>query len=121
MSRITCPSFFRITLHHIHRDSYGQNIPIRYRQPPKKLLLGIILQGKKGDFWASEVQKYQEVQKSAFPSCGIIYLSFLLFFSCLPKREQNDKMVIMDDEVYLPSSSVPPLENKGRKEQRIDR
>ena len=64
MSRITCSSFLRIASHHIHIDSYDQNILIRDRQPPKKLLLGIPPQGKIENSWTSEVRKYQDVQRN---------------------------------------------------------
>ena len=76
--------------------------------------------GKKADFWASEVRKSPKKSRSPlFPPCDVIYLSFLLCFSCSPRRKRNDKTVIMDDEVYLLSSSLPLLENKRRKDRQI--
>ena len=120
MSRITCSSFFRIASHRIHIDSYGQSIPIRDRQSRRNCCSASSSRGKKADFWASEVRKSPKKSRSPlFPPCGIIYLSFLLCFSCSPERERNDKTVIMDDEVYLLPSSVPLLENKRRKDRQI--
>ena len=93
ISRITCSSSFRFASHRRHIDSCGQNIIIRHRQPPKKWLLGIILQGKKsGLLGFRSTKKSQDVQKSAFPPLWyyLSILSPLLFLFSEKETERQD-------------------------------